>query len=136
MPSATDTAEPGRQAVRLTGDLEEAKDVRQMALIKTYRGLEKDPLSALTTVVLAAVFLYALPGVVDWLLLKAVWVTHADTCQAASRADAVTSNRFSTKPSTPNLKRHWQAKSATMIFRKSKTRSKTISSAKTPICKV
>ena len=28
-------------ATRLTGDLEEAKDVRQMALIKTYQGLER-----------------------------------------------------------------------------------------------
>ena len=28
-------------ATRLTGDLEEAKDVRQMALLKTYQGLER-----------------------------------------------------------------------------------------------
>ena len=42
-----------------------------------------DWMSAATTVVLAALFVYALPGLANWLVLKAVWVTNADACQAA-----------------------------------------------------
>jgi general L-amino acid transport system permease protein len=58
--------------------------VRTEGLVPWLRAnLFGDWMSAVTTVVLAALFLYALPGLANWLVLKAVWVTNADTCQAA-----------------------------------------------------
>ncbi len=44
--------------------------------------------STVTTVALLALFLYGLPAALNWLLLKAVWVNHADTCQAARSSGA------------------------------------------------
>jgi hypothetical protein len=42
-----------------------------------------NPLSALTTLLLLAAFVWWLPAALDWLLLKAVWARNADACQAA-----------------------------------------------------
>jgi general L-amino acid transport system permease protein len=47
-----------------------------------------DPLSAATTLVLLGLFLYTLPAALDWLLLKAVWHTSFDDCQAARGSGA------------------------------------------------
>ena len=47
------------------------------------RNLFADWRSTLTTVLLAALIVYALPGLINWALLRAVFVNDADTCQAA-----------------------------------------------------
>ena len=47
------------------------------------RNLFADWRSTLTTVLLAVLIVYALPGLINWALLRAVFVNDADTCQAA-----------------------------------------------------
>lgn len=47
-----------------------------------------NPASAVTTLALAGLFAWALPGLLDWLLLKAVFVPSHQKCQAAREAGA------------------------------------------------
>ncbi len=42
-----------------------------------------NPASSVATLLLLAGFIYALPAVLNWVFIKAVWVANFDTCQAA-----------------------------------------------------
>lgn len=47
------------------------------------RNLFADVRSTVTTLFVAALLLYVLPGLANWVLLRAIFVNDADACQAA-----------------------------------------------------